>query len=169
MLDSRLLLICLGFATSPFLSAVAEENGPPTKPTAAQTNVSQELARTLELMREENQTLRAQLRETQKDRDANFVRIIEITDKFHQAMAIQRETAKGDADSPPPSTRAGKDSSLQALLDWESLVPPSDRAKLSRAKVPGGWLIVIFGAGGQDSFDLMYYPDAGYRWSEKSP
>lgn len=43
-------------------------------------------------------------------------------------------------------------------LQWEQ-VTSSNRLNVMRAKVPGGWLVLVNGAG------LTHYPDSEHRWS----
>jgi hypothetical protein len=68
--------------------------------------------------------------------------------------------------SAPPQTRceAGKPaagpSAVTSGLQWEQVA--SNGVPVSRAKVPGGWLVLCGGA-------ATYYPDPAHQWDEPRP
>jgi hypothetical protein len=45
---------------------------------------------------------------------------------------------------------------------WEEV---SSSLKMRRAKVPGGWLLILLGASGNS---LSFYPDSGHEWDGAS-
>jgi hypothetical protein len=73
-------------------------------------------------------------------------------------------SATADSAVPIPAAaapaRAGAAASapaqLAARLQWQGL--PSSHFTISRAKVPGGWLIALNSAG------IAFYPDARHKW-----
>lgn len=72
------------------------------------------------------------------------------------------EAAPAPVASPTPP--AGSDTASAAAtprLEWERL--NSHPHAISRASVPGGWLVVLNGA------SVTFVPDSGHRWNGGSP
>jgi hypothetical protein len=77
-------------------------------------------------------------------------------DKHAQPAA---ETAAPPVSAPEPQPAESEPE--PSRLQWEQL--DSGRFPLSRAKVPGGWLVTTGGGSG-----IAFYPDPGHEWDGSS-
>ena len=80
-------------------------------------------------------------------------------DRLASAMAPAGASAPANAAAESPAA-AENPAPEQAALQWEPL--DSSHGSLMRAKVPGGWLVALGGAG------LAFYPDPGHQWDGTS-
>lgn len=73
------------------------------------------------------------------------------------------QTAAAEPEAPPPAeepeTPEEPSAARAVTIEWEDL--PSPRFRLSRTKVPGGWLVA---AESRSGLGLAFYPDPDHRW-----
>ena len=56
-----------------------------------------------------------------------------------------------------------------AKLNWEKLDQDPDYFSTYRAKVPGGWLVMVVYSGGAGAgTGVTFYPDPNHKWDGRS-
>jgi len=53
------------------------------------------------------------------------------------------------------------------MIEWKDL-KSSYQVIVSRAKVPGGWLVLVRGGGADEALGLTFYPDPEHKWDGNS-
>ncbi len=77
------------------------------------------------------------------------------------APAAEPEAEPEPAPPAPPETAAAPEAERRRkALTWEHV--PSDRFRVRRAPVPGGWLVLVEGDSGAA---VTFCPDPGHDWS----
>ena len=97
--------------------------------------------------------------------DGNLIKFSYLGEPYQSSHDVL-----GSATTPIPGTQAEQSPAAASerepgamrtpaqALQWEQMTSSHD-LKVMRAGVPGGWLVLISGAG------LTYYPDPEHRWS----